>query len=351
MKIESVQLVLPSRVVSNAQVLEMIEHHSSDTYIGDDLSEALKKISMYLKYSGSNTRHWLDTGDRPIELMCSAVEAALEDADVSREDIDVLVYTGIGRGFLEPGGAYHTANALGMHHVECYDVIDACMSWTRAMQQLQALFKTGVYKRALVVNAEFNMYEGSAIYPAVFGLNSIESVEWTFPAFTLGEGTTATVVRADEPDEDNTWSFNFASRPDLSELCNIPIENYEGYCMPSEKVGKNGVGRFTSFGSGLVEHGKDAAIQVMAEMDVNVDEVKGIFTHASSKRDWEIFAQELGLKSLLKPIYQDTGNLVSASVPGALATAINRESVKKGDKVMGWVGSAGMSFCAYSFFA
>jgi len=347
MKIEAVKLALPSKVVTNEDVLDYIRQYSED--FRGDISSTLKEVNYYLKYSGSNTRHWLAEGETPIKLLCQATEQALEEANLSKNDIDVLIYVGIGRGFLEPGGAYHAAKALGMHDVQCYDVIDACMSWTRAMQQIQALFDGKVFKRALVVNAEFNMIKGGPVFPAVFNLESQEAVEWTFPAFTLGEGASATIVSADEPE--NRWTFNFESRADLSDLCNIPIEHYQDYCVASEKVGKNGVGRFTSYGGDLVKFGREHILSVMNKTleHVEVDNIKGIFTHASSKRDWSNFADELNLGHLVHHTYHQTGNLVSASVPGAISLALESGKVKQGDEVLGWVGSAGMSFCAYHF--
>ncbi|GAB6039853.1 hypothetical protein [Endothiovibrio diazotrophicus] len=103
MRIESVKAAFPSRVVSNDDVLELVAEHSCGS-LGDDLEEALKRIRFYLRYSGSNTRHWLGEGERPIDFVVSAVESALAEAGVGAHQIDVVVYVGIGRGFLEPGG-------------------------------------------------------------------------------------------------------------------------------------------------------------------------------------------------------------------------------------------------------
>lgn len=351
MKIQSVKLSLPSREVTNKDVLDLISDRSK---LSDrEIDPILREVEFFLKYSGSDRRYWLDEGETPIQLICDAAYAALDHAQIEKTDVDVVVYVGIGRGFLEPGGSYHVANALGMAGVECYDIIDACMSWTRALQQLQALFAAGVYRRALVVNAEFNMISGGAINPANFCLESKEQIEWTFPSFTLGEGATATVVCSDTVSKEaaNPWVFKFGSRPDGADLCNIPIARYESYSIGSSLTGRNGVGRFTSFGSKLVEHGREGIINVMNELieDVGVTDAAAIFTHASSKRDWDDFADELSLKHLLYPIYPRTGNLVSASIPGAISLALDEGTIKPGDDVVGWVGSAGMSFCAYKF--
>ncbi len=48
-------------------------------------------------------------------------------------------------------------------------------------------------------------------------------------------------------------------------------------------------------------------------------------------------------------IYQETGNLVSASIPAAIAMSCSDNSLKRGDNVIFWVGSAGMSFNVTNF--
>ncbi|HHQ49437.1 MAG TPA: 3-oxoacyl-ACP reductase [Acidobacteria bacterium] len=345
MRIESVKAAYPSRVVSNDDVLEMVSEHS-EASLGDELGEALKRIKFYLHYSGSNTRNWLAEGERPIDFVATAVESALAQAGVAADEIDVVVYVGIGRGFLEPGGAYHVAAALGLTRAHCFDVIDACMSWTRAMQLVQSLFRGSEYRRALVVNAEFNMYRGGAIYPAVFKLPSVDAVEWTFPSFTLGEAATATVVEAED---DHPWRFEYSSRPDLADLCNIPIHGHEGYGVGSDRIARNGVGRFTSFGFDLHAEGNPEIIEVYRRLGVPREEIAAVYTHASSQREWSKMAEEVGIGDRVWHIYSKAGNVVSASVPAAIASSIEAGRVERGDRLVGWVGSAGMSFCAYSF--
>ncbi|WP_459863038.1 3-oxoacyl-[acyl-carrier-protein] synthase III C-terminal domain-containing protein [Endothiovibrio diazotrophicus] len=220
------------------------------------------------------------------------------------------------------------------------------MSWTRAMQLVQALFRSSDYRRALVVNAEFNMYHGGAIYPAVFNLPSVDAVEWTFPSFTLGEAATATVVEAEET---HPWRFEYRSRPDLADLCNIPIHGHEGYGGGSDRIARNGVGRFTSFGFDLHTEGNPEILEVYRRLDVPKEEIAAVYTHASSQREWSKMAEEVGIGDRVWHIYGRTGNVVSASVPAAIASSIEAGRVGRGDRLVGWVGSAGMSFCAYSF--
>ncbi|MGX1808173.1 3-oxoacyl-[acyl-carrier-protein] synthase III C-terminal domain-containing protein [Nocardia sp. NPDC055321] len=344
MRLKSAVAGLPSRTVTNADITALIAEHSAAGFTGD-LDDALRKVEYYLKYAGSESRRWLDEGERPIDLLRAATSTALEQAEVRREDVDLLIYTGIGRGFIEPGGAYHSAAAMGLDNAHCFDILDACMSWTRAVQVTESLFRTGQYRTALIVNAEFNLRSGGVVFPHLFHIPKVEALESIFPAYTLGEAATATVLTAEDHEP---WEFRFASRPDLAPLCNVTLEGYEGFCDPSDKLAANGVGFFTSYGFEMHEHADDG-FEVFERLDPPVDEVKALFTHASSKRYWQGMADKVGLGSAIHHVFDRTGNVVSASVPAAIASALEQGLVRPGDRAVGWVGSAGMSFGAFTF--
>ncbi len=345
MKIEAIKAALPTKKLTNDDILALIEQHSKPIFAGD-LKATLDKINFCLRYSGLNVRNWLDKGEKPIDLVAHAFQEAITEVNCDKNDIDLVVYTGIGRGFLEPGGAYHVSASLGLQQAECFDILDACMSWTRALNIVYSLLQTGRYKRALIVNAECNMRSGGAVFPSVFQLPNAEALEWSFPAYTLGEAATATIVSFDP---DREWEFHFKSRPDLTDLCNVPLDGYEGYCTPSQRIGKNGIHKFTSFGFDLHSNGYQELINIFKCLKAPIEEVRAIFPHASSKREWDKVAEALNIKHLMWHIYPTCGNVVSASVPTGIASAITAGQIKRGERIAGWVGSAGMSFSAYSF--
>jgi 3-oxoacyl-[acyl-carrier-protein] synthase III len=345
MKLESVKVALPSRKLSNDEIVSLIEQHSQDTFEGD-LSKAIEQIRFALKYSGANDRYWLAEDETPIQLLHSAINNALEEAGCRKNDIDLLIYTGIGRGFLEPSAAYFVAQSLGMNRVQCFDILDACMSWSRAVSLSYTLLKTSVYQRIMIINAEFNLSIKKGVYPELFTLKNLEQITWSFPGYTLGEAATATILSADSERE---WKFEFSSRPDLVSLCNVPLDGYEGFCYQNDYIGRNGIGCFTSFGNELHQKGANELIAIFNSLKTSLKEIHAVFPHASSKREWEKGGQLLGIQDLLWFIYPRCGNLVSASVPTGIALAATAKDIQRGDRLVCWVGSAGMSFCCYSF--
>ena len=95
--------------------------------------------------------------------------------------------------------------------------------------------------------------------------------------------------------------------------------------------------------------GTPEVINVFKRLAVPKQEVRAIFPHTSSKKAWDMAGRSLGVERLFYHIYPRYGNVVSASVPAGMALAIVEGKIKRGDRIVGWVGSSGMSFAAYSF--
>lgn len=343
MIIKGISASLPSRIVTNDDMVEMIRDQSTE--FEGDLDQTLGTVKKLLEKSGLKQRHWCDRHELPIDHVAMACNQALADSYLQKNHIELLIYVGIGRGFLEPGNSHMIANALGFDKAQCFDIVDACMSWVRAMQLVDNLFKSGGYRNALIINAEFNTHLGGPLYPHNLNLRHRSQIEHTFPSFTIGEAATATLLIPSEPDN---FEFYFSTRPDLSDLCTIPLKNYEGFCHPTEKIGKNGIMQFTSYGLDLHNESHAEIVRVFKNMS-NKDKINIVFTHASSKLEWEKFGKQINLVDKLYHIYPSTGNLVSASVPTAIHQAIESKSLRRGDNVALWVGSAGMSYNSTSF--
>ena len=344
MKIESVSVKFPEKVLTLDETIEMIEIHSRNSFSGD-LKKTLKLIRRLLLNTGARTRRWL-TDEKPIDLIVDAVQETLQKANCDPQEVDLLIYTGVGRGFIEPGNSYLVAKAMGMDRVECFDILDACMSWTRALNICYHYLRSGQYGNILLVNGEFPNIEGGALYPVNYCLENIEEIEWTFPTFTVGNASTATLLTNDP---DNEWEWHFRSRANLADLCSIPTSGYQSYAISSPILATNGENRFTSYGTLMHQKGSVEVIDLFQKLTIPKQKIKRIFPHASSQKDWDKYAEACGVKEAMFHVYPEYGNLVSASVPAGIALAQECQAIARGDRLVGWVGSAGMSFSAYSF--
>jgi 3-oxoacyl-[acyl-carrier-protein] synthase III len=344
MIIENVAASFPNRRVSNDEVVELVRHYSAG--FDGDLDKMLRVVKTLLDRSGLVSRNWRAAGERPIDHLQTAVQDALEGSGLQPRNIDLLVYVGIAGGFREPGNSYMVAKSLGMDRAQCFDVIDACMSWTRALSLVNSLFKAGGYRNAMVVNAEFNMIEGIAGFPENYAVRNLQEMNYLLPSYTIGEAATATLLLPDQPEN---FSVAFRSRPELADLCMIPTAGHEGYYQVNEAVAALGEGRFTARGTELHDHLAEELPGLIREAGAYPAQADVVFTHSSSMPAWTHVGREHGFADKIFHIYPDTGNVVSASIPAAMALARKAGKLSKGNQVMFLMGSAGMSFALSRF--
>ena len=178
MKIESIGVRIPTRIVTNDDVLQMLEEQSPE--VSALLVKTYQRIVKGLfSAAGSQFRHVRDEekGEKASTFIIGAITDALEKANLKPGDIDLLIYCGVGKGFLEPANAYFYAQKLGMT-ASCFDIVDACMSWIRALEISYEFLKSGRYEHIMIANGEFNIYHG---FPDNFKIRDLRQVEYTFP--------------------------------------------------------------------------------------------------------------------------------------------------------------------------
>lgn len=336
---------LPSRVVSNEDVLELIEHHSRNTFTGD-LPKTLRTIGRLLEKSGFKSRRWLAEGEHPIELMKATFDQALQQADMDKDEIDLLIYTGVARGFIEPANSCFVAHSLGL---KCrnFDVLDACMGWVTSMDIVNDKMKAGAVRKAAIVNMEFNLVEGGHIFPKNFVLNDPEELTYKFPSFTVGEATTVTLLSHEDPDN---FRFSFISRPDLSDLCTISLQGWESFCEPTSLMAPTGGQyQFNSQGATLHEVAAIEAVNVFNLREPARNCTDLVFAHTSSPKQWTQYGHIVGVAEKIYNISHETGNIATASIPAGISKSIQQGVLKKNDVCLGWQGSAGMAFSTMEF--
>lgn len=339
MKIISSAVALPSRKVTNAEVVKEIRERSG-TFRGD-LERTMRAIEFNLRKSGADTRYWRADNERSIDLTVKACQEAMAQDD---ERIDLLIYASVFGELCEPSSANLLANELGLFDVECFDVKQACDGWSKAVQIASAFIEGSLRRRVMIVNAEFPMTPGFGIFPELFSLRGTEQLEHRFPGYTLGEAASAMILGSDP---ENKWTFHNKSRNDLYDLCTITMPWQRDQPVRSERVGMDGAGIFTSYGAELKKHGLPLVVQTFKESGISGVDI--LFTHSSSRADWRQAAKQIGLDNCIVDIYQEYGNVVSAAVPTALALAQKNGTLKRGQHVAALVASAGMSFTATSF--
>ncbi|NRB37738.1 MAG: hypothetical protein HRU20_04625 [Pseudomonadales bacterium] len=346
MRIASVACELPKTVFTNNDVIDLVDQTSREGFDGD-FDKTLKLIKGLLRKTGIRERRMLLVDEKPFDYIHTAVHRALDDAKLAIEDVDMVIHASVDRRVAEPGMSFFIANALGMHSAECFDVLEACSSWTRAAAIAQGYLHSGMAKNVLIVTAEFGLHEGEW-GRKTYKINSLADLEYSYASYTLGESATATLLTAD----DKPWEFVNETANQYSELCVMPIDITREGTMQYGDVSMMGQGsqKFACSAIKMAEAGLDYGRRVFLDRYRDqMHELKLVIPHSHTYHGWKDQAKKHDLDVPFYFIFPKTGNLITGSIPGALAMAVEDGSLERGDRVAAWMAAAGMTFTSFDF--
>jgi len=227
------------------------------------------------------------------------------------------------------------AHLLGLTNATCFDLLDACLSWLRALHIAHYLLKGGAYRNIMVLNAEFNReYRKYAItHPS--------ELAYRFAQFTIGESATATVL-SDGVCETEPL-FEFKTDGSLHTLCKIPLPQIREY-SEAEKCPTLDPLVFFAYSAELFRAAQGMILSLYCQSrELRERPFDIVFGHSASKSIMEVMDRELGWNGRTVNVFEEFGNTVSASVPTAMCWAIEKGRLKRGMRMLLVAGSAGFS--------
>jgi 3-oxoacyl-[acyl-carrier-protein] synthase III len=343
MRISAIAHALPSRSVSNEELVERVAARNRGSIPESHLDGLCAFLRTQLTRSGAHSRFHRAEGEKAIDLGLAAGRRALESSKCAPESIDLLIYTGVGRGFVEPATANVFQSELGLSNATCFDLLDACASWLRGVDVARHLLAPGTYQRAMVLNCEANFREYE---PPRIG--SLAEMELLWSGFTVGEAATATVIERDSTDDGYRTSFRNSGAHIFD--CQIPLphasqfQNGHGWHgAPSMLF----VARADALASGAIRqlHRQYWSDEVLTRHQYDV-----IFGHSVSVPVSQTVLRGLELDpARFYEIFPQYGNVVSASLPLAMSLAQSDGKLKRGDRVLLIMGGAGITTALSTF--
>ena len=346
MKIIGINCIVPSNKIDNIEIQDLVSYYSKSIYNGD-IRDLGNKINQLLENSGLETRYWRSGNERPIDFIYQSYLDVLRESGVSKQEIDTIIYTGIDRGFIEPANACFVAKKLGLNNVRTFDIVDACMGWCTAMQIAQALLNNGDAKLILIVSSEFPMDKGGIIFPKNFKIKNDKELAWKFPAFTIGEAVSTTLVNR----SNNVWKFNHYSDSSKVDLCTIPLYKFREYSETSSKLKNKKQFVFSAYGRELYFAGYKHAIDILVEglKNMPIDPV-AILPHSVSLSVPNRVAEQLNIKDKIFTTFPMIGNVATSSIPAHIYYGLLQKKFHAGDYLLGWIASGGLKYSSFDIF-
>ncbi len=295
---------LPRRIMKNADFEGIIE--TSDEWIA--------------QRTGIRQRHIAGDDETTASLGADAARAALANAGLTPDDIDLVLVATSTPDNTFPATAVDIQNRLGLKHGFAFDMQAVCSGFIYAITTADLYIKGGLARRVLVIGAE----------------TFSRILDWTDrgTCVLFGDGAGALVLEASESQAATVAERGIIAaslRSDGSHKDKLFVDGGPGTTgtvghlrMEGREVFKHAVGMIT-----------DVIEDVFAKAGIAADDLDWFVPHQANKRIIDASAKKLGIaEEKVVTTVQLHGNTSAASVPLALSVAVADGRIKKGDLVL-----------------
>ena len=314
-KISSVGSYVPPRLLTNADLEKMVA--TSDEWIQER--------------TGIRERHIAEPGVATSDLATEAARVCLERCGVSASEIEVIIVATVTPDMAFPATACLVQTKLGARGAWGFDLSAACSGFPYALQVGAKLIESGAHKKILVIGADV--------------MSSIIDYTDRTTCVIFGDGAGAVLLEPCVEGEIGLIDFWHEIDGSGAAALNMPAGGSLHPASAETVAGKmhfvhqdgQAVYKFA------VRKMAEAAETVLGRNGVTGHDLACFIPHQANKRIILSTAERLGKDEARVVITIDRyGNTTAATIPLAMATALEEGRLKKGDLVL--LASVGAGF-------
>lgn len=295
---------VPSYVIDNNKLSEFVD--TSDEWIKERTGVARRHI----------------VADETTSFMAAeAAKKAVEDADLTPDQIDLILVSTISSDVILPCAACEVQRILGAVNATCFDLNAACTGFVLAYNTTNAYIQSGVYKNALVIGSE--------------SLSNLTNWKDRGTCILFGDGAGAVVLTAEDKASYVPATHSEGAKGEALTLKNrhdgngITKEIEPKRMMDAEyfmQMDGQAVFKFA------VKKVPEAILEVLDKNNIKKEDIDCYLLHQANRRIVEAVAKRMGEPIEKFPMnLQEYGNTSSASIP-ILLDELNREGKLKSGK-------------------
>ncbi len=308
---------LPTKVVTN-----------------DDLAKSVDTSDGWIRKATGIGERRISTKETTASLSLYAAQEALEVADISPTEIDLVIVATVTPEHVFPATACLVQDQLGAENAGAFDLEAGCSGFMYGLSMATGMIRSGLHNTALVIGAET--------------LSRITDWKDRNTCVLFGDGAGAVVLRG-STQYGGVLSTVLGSDGSGGELLTLPAggskypTSLDTVTSNQHTIKMNGreVYRFAT------RVMADAAKQAVARAQIPLEEVDLLIPHQANIRIIDSAAKALKLpKEKVFVNLENYGNTSAASIPIALTEAIEGQRVNPGDHIV-FVGfGAGLTWAA-----
>ncbi|MBS4188869.1 ketoacyl-ACP synthase III [Bacillus sp. FJAT-49705] len=280
---------LPEKILTNQDLEKMVE--TSDEWIRTR--------------TGIEERRIADDDTNTSDLAYEAAKNALANANISPEDIDLILVATVTSDHPFPSVACFLQERLGAFNAAAMDISAACAGFMYGMITAKQFIETGAYKHILVVGVE--------------KLSRITDWEDRNTAVLFGDGAGAAIIG---PVSEGRGILSFELGADGTGAKHLYQDEY--IIMNGREVFKFAVRQMG-----------ESCIHVLEKAGLSKEDVDLLIPHQANIRIMEAARQRLELpeEKMSKTVHK-YGNTSSSSIPIALVEELEAGKVKDDDLIV-----------------
>jgi 3-oxoacyl-[acyl-carrier-protein] synthase III len=294
---------LPQQILTNAELARRID--TSDEWI--------------VQRTGIRQRHIAADGEFTSHLATNAARAALANAGIDAQSIDLIVLATSTPDNTFPATAVSVQQDLGIHHGAAFDLQAVCSGFVFALATADNFLRAGSYKRALVIGAEtfsrildWSDRGTCVLFGDGGGAIVLEAQEQ--PGTSADRGVLTTHLRSDGRHKSKLYVDGGPSS--TGTVGHLRMEGRE--------VFKHAVGMIT-----------DVIVDAFDATGLSAEDIDWFVPHQANKRIIDASAHKLHIAPQKVVLTVDLhGNTSAASIPLALSAALKDGRIKRGDVVL-----------------
>jgi 3-oxoacyl-[acyl-carrier-protein] synthase-3 len=269
--------------------------------------------------TGIRQRHIASDDETTASLGEAAARAALADAGLTPDDIDLVLVATSTPNNTFPATAVEIQNRLGMRHGFAFDMQAVCSGFVYAVTTADAYIRGGIAKRVLVI--------GSETFSRILDWNDRST------CVLFGDGAGALVLEAQQGEGTiaDRGVLAVSLRSDGAHKDKLYVDGGPSTTgtvghlrMEGREVFKHAVGMIT-----------DVIEATFGQAGISAGDLDWFVPHQANKRIIDASAKKLGIEERKVVVTVDLhGNTSAASVPLALSIAAHDGRIKRGDLVL-----------------
>jgi 3-oxoacyl-[acyl-carrier-protein] synthase III len=295
---------LPPRRLSNADLVAQLAQRGVET--SDD---------WIVERTGIRARHFVDDGVYSSDLGLAASQAALQAANLTAQDIDLIIVATSTPDMVFPSTACILQNKLGANGGAAFDVQAVCSGFVYALTVADAMIQSGAANKALVVGAE--------VFSRLLDFDDRTT------CVLFGDGAGAVVLEASDTPGILASDLH-ADGKHVGILC-VPGHVANGHILGDPLLKMDGQAVF-KLAVGVLESAARATLAKAGKTEADID---WLIPHQANIRIMQSTARKLKLSMDKVVVTVDQhGNTSAASIPLALDAAVRGGQVKPGQNLM-----------------